>query len=81
MLMYPLVTEKAMRLLETEGKISFIVDRRANKKIIRKTIKNMFDKDVEKINIMIDQKGRKKAIIKFKNPEDAAEIAEKLGVI
>ena len=48
---YPLVTDKATRLLEN-NKYSFIVDRYANKILIKDAIEYLFNVNVVKINVM-----------------------------
>ncbi|MHC1580952.1 MAG: 50S ribosomal protein L23, partial [Methanopyraceae archaeon] len=40
-LLYPLATEKAMRLLEAENKLTFIVRRDANKPMIKRAVEEL----------------------------------------
>jgi len=46
---YPLITDKATRLLEN-NQYSFIVDRNSNKITIKNTIEYLFDVKVIKVN-------------------------------
>lgn len=46
---YPIITDKATRLLEN-NQYSFVVDRRSDKIEIREAIENLFDVKVIKIN-------------------------------
>jgi large subunit ribosomal protein L23 len=46
---YPLITDKATRLLEN-NQYSFIVDRNSDKITIKKTIEHLFDVKVIKVN-------------------------------
>ena len=46
---YPLITEKAMRILET-NQYSFIVDRYSNKNAIKESIEFLFNVKVIKVN-------------------------------
>jgi large subunit ribosomal protein L23 len=46
---YPLITDKATRLLEN-NKYTFLVDRRADKTSIKKAIESFFDVTVTKVN-------------------------------
>merc|ERR1719162_787006 len=50
---YPLLTEKACRLIEEHNTYTFRVDRRANKPQIRAAIETIFDVQVEKCNTLI----------------------------
>lgn len=77
----PLVTEKAVLLLEKLGKVTLIVDRKANKKLIKDVIEKKFGVKVKKVNTMITPKGEKKAIITFASKEDAMKVATALGII
>ncbi len=40
---YPLATEKSIRGMESENKLIFVVDLRANKPEIKKAVEEMFD--------------------------------------
>ena len=42
MIKYPLSTEKSIRLMESENKLVFIVDRRSKKQEIKEEIENKF---------------------------------------
>lgn len=76
----PIATEKAIRAIEIENKISFIVDRRARKAQIKEEIEEMFKVKVEKINVLL-KSNQKIAIIKLKADTPAIDIATKLGMI
>ncbi|WP_297509620.1 50S ribosomal protein L23 [Thermococcus sp.] len=76
----PLVTEKAVSLIERENKLTFIVDRRATKADIKRAVEEMFNVKVEKVNTLITMKGEKKAYVKLKPEYDASEIAARLGL-
>lgn len=79
-LIKPITTEKAIRMLELENKITFLVDRRSNKIEIRKEIEKSFNVKVEGITTMI-KNNKKTAIIKLKEESPAIDIATKLGLI
>lgn len=76
-----LMTEKSVRSVELQNKLVFIVDRKADKTKVKQAVENAFQADVSQVNIMIDQKGRKKAFVKFAKPGIAGEVAIKLGII
>jgi len=74
-------TEKSIRLLESENKLVFIVDRRSRKPEIKAEIENMFNVKITKINTMIDRKGNKKAIVALSEETPAIDIATNLGLM
>jgi len=76
----PLVTEKAVSLIERENKLTFIVDRRATKADIKRAVEELFNVEVEKVNTLITMRGEKKAYVKLKPEYDASEIAARLGL-
>ncbi len=79
--LYPLITEKAVNMIDTENKLTFIVADKTNKKEVKQIIEKAYEVKVEKINIIRDRKGRKKAIIKLKKEFKAQDLATKLGVL
>jgi len=80
-LLYPLVTEKSVGMIEKENKIVFIVDRRANKQQIKEAFEKLFGVKVEKVNTSITRDGRKKAFIKLRREFKASDVAVKLGIL
>lgn len=78
---HPLVTEKAVNMIESENKITFIVSDKAGKEQVRKVVESAYGVKVDKINVVRDRKGRKKAIVKLKKGFKAEELATKLGVL
>lgn len=48
---FPVISDKATRLLET-NKYTFLVEKKANKKIIKAAIEYLFNVKVEKINTL-----------------------------
>ena len=75
------MTEKSIRMIELQNKIVFIVDNRSKKADIRAAVETAFETPVSEVNTVIDQRGRKKAYIKFEKPDIAGEIAIRLGII
>lgn len=78
---HPLATEKAVRIMNTENKLIFIVDKGSTKAEIKKAVQDLFKVKVEKVNTMVDTRGRKKAYIKLSPETPAADIATQLGMI
>jgi len=80
-LLYPLLTEKAIGKIETENSIVFIVNRKSNKKQIKWAAERALNVKVVDVNTMIDRKGRKKAWIKLSKEYSASDIATRLGML
>lgn len=80
-IMYPMSSEKCMRLIESENKITFVVDRRAKKKDIKSALEALYGLKVEKINVMIGRDGKKKAFVKLTSESSAVDIATELGIM
>lgn len=80
-IIHPLISEKAVNMIEAENKICFIVNDKANKHDIKKTIEEAYKIKIESVRIVRDRKGRKKAIVKLTKEFKAGDIAIKLGVL
>jgi large subunit ribosomal protein L23 len=78
---FPLVTEKAVNMIDIENKLTFVVNDKKNKHDVKKVIEEAYKVKVDKINIIRDRKGRKKAIVKLKKEFKAQDLATKLGVL
>ena len=78
---YPLSTEKAIRLMESENKLVFVVDKKATKQEIKKAIEDTFNVKVEQISTINDFKGRKKAYVRFSSETPAIDLATRLGLM
>jgi large subunit ribosomal protein L23 len=76
---HPWVTEKTQRQMEEENKLEFIVNRRADKKQIKKAVETLYEVKVAKVNTRIAKEG-KHATIKLAKPYKADEIATRIGV-
>ncbi|MGI6589330.1 MAG: 50S ribosomal protein L23 [Candidatus Iainarchaeum sp.] len=79
--LHPLVTEKAVNMIEAENKITFIVNDDSTKDEVKKVIQEAYGVKVDKVNIIRDMRGRKKAIVKLDKKFKAGELATKLGVL
>ncbi|NJE30543.1 50S ribosomal protein L23 [Thermococcus sp. 18S1] len=76
----PVVTEKAVAMIENENKLTFIVDKRATKQDIKKAVEAMFEVKVEKVTTLVTMKGEKKAYVKLKPEYSASEVAARIGL-
>jgi len=80
-LIHPQVTEKAVRLIETENKLVFIVARDASRADVKRAVEILFEVKVEDVKTEIMPNGRKRAYVKLAPEFMADEIAAKLGVV
>merc|ERR1711937_301692 len=81
-LKYPLTTESAMKKIEENNTLVFIVDVRASKSQIKEAIKKMYEPiDVLKINPLVRPDGQKKAYVHLTQDFDALDVANKIGII
>lgn len=78
---YVLMTEKAIQGIELQNKLVFIVDVKATKPAIKKSIEAAFQSAVVDVRVINDQKQRKKAVVKFRDEGAAADIAMRLGML
>lgn len=81
MILYPMMTEVASRMLETENKLVFIVNLKAGKADVRRAVEELYDVRVEKVNMLVTHKGEKKAYVKLHPDYKAADVAIKLGIL
>ncbi|MEM2874046.1 MAG: 50S ribosomal protein L23 [Candidatus Nanoarchaeia archaeon] len=79
-LKYPLSTEKAVRQMEAENKLIFIVDSKATKAAIKWAAEKAFNVKVAAVNTLITRTGEKKAYIKLKPETPAADVTTALGL-
>merc|ERR1712028_293230 len=81
-LKYPLTTESAMKKIEENNTLVFIVDVKASKMQIKEAIKRMYEPiDVSKINTLVRPDGQKKAYVHLTQDFDALDVANKIGII
>uniref|UniRef100_A0A8C6TAU5 Large ribosomal subunit protein uL23 n=1 Tax=Neogobius melanostomus TaxID=47308 RepID=A0A8C6TAU5_9GOBI len=72
---FPLTTESAMKKIEDNNTLVFIVDVKANKHQIKHAVKKLYDIDVAKPD------GEKKAYVRLAPDYDALDVANKIGII
>ena len=78
---YPIATEKAIRLMEAENKLVFVVDRKATKQEIKKAAEELFKAKITAVNTLNSVKGTKHAFITFAKETPAIDIATNLGIM
>ena len=79
-ILYPLMTEKAVDQIEGQNKLTFIVNLKANKYKVKRAVEELYEVKVDKVNLLITSKGLKKAFIKLKPEFKASDLAIKLGI-
>ena len=80
MQMKPIVTEKAVMMIESNNTLSFKVEKERTKEGIRKEIEELFDVKVDKIRTQV-RRNKKYAYVKLKKEFPAIDVATKLGII
>ena len=80
-ILYPIMTEKSISMLEKENKLIFIVDRKANKNTIKEAVEKLYNVKVEDVNTVITSKGKKKAFVRLSPEYSAEEVASRTGMI
>ncbi|XP_014671362.1 PREDICTED: 60S ribosomal protein L23a-like isoform X2 [Priapulus caudatus] len=78
---YPLTTESAMKKIEDNNTLVFLVHLRSNKPEIKYAVKKLYDIDVAKVNTLIRPDGQKKAYVRLAPDYDALDVANKIGII
>ncbi len=78
---FPLATEKAIRMIEAENIITFVVERKATKPDIKKHIEQLYKVKVTKLNTTITPKGTKRAYARLAVDTPALDVATQLGLI
>eukprot|EP00168_Porphyra_purpurea_P018349 TRINITY_DN677_c0_g1_i1.p1 TRINITY_DN677_c0_g1~~TRINITY_DN677_c0_g1_i1.p1 ORF type:complete len:166 (-),score=42.73 TRINITY_DN677_c0_g1_i1:44-490(-) len=80
-LRFPLTTERAMKKIEDNRTIVFIVDVRANKRQIKAAVESMYNVRAAKVNTLIRPDGQKKAFVQLTPDYDALDVANKIGIL
>jgi len=78
---YPLITEKAVKLMESENKLLFVVDLKADKKEIKENVEKLFKVKVAKVNTLITSDGEKRAYVKLDKSTPAMDVITQLGLM
>jgi len=80
-ILYPLMTESSSLMVEKENKLVFVVNLKAAKKDVKRAVEELYEVEVEKVNVLITPKGEKKAFVKLHPDYKAADVAIKLGIL
>ncbi|MBD3312093.1 50S ribosomal protein L23 [archaeon] len=77
----PVTSEKSVRLMESDNKLTLIVNRNANKQKIKKAVEDLFNVKVVKVNTLNTPSNEKKAFVKLSSDDIALDIGAELGMI
>ena len=80
-LVQPINTEKASKTMTDRNTLTFIVNNRANKVMIKRTFNEIFGIKPRSVNTLNRPDGKKKAFVTLKPENSAVDIASKLGII
>ncbi|VFV18562.1 60s ribosomal protein l23a-like [Lynx pardinus] len=78
---FSLTTESAVKKIEDNHTLVFIVDVKANKHQIQQAVRNLYDIDVAKVNTLVRPNGGKKTYVPLAPDYDALDVANKIGII
>ncbi len=80
MILKPITSEKAVKMIEIDNTILFEIERQYRKENIKKEVEKVFSVKVEKIRTHI-QGNKKYAYVKLNKKNPAIDVATKLGMI
>jgi large subunit ribosomal protein L23Ae len=78
---YPLTTESAMKKIEDNNTLVFVVDARADKRAVKDAVRALYDVQAAKVNTLVRPDGAKKAYVRLTADYDALDVANKIGII
>ncbi|CAM9834123.1 unnamed protein product [Heterosigma akashiwo] len=85
---YPLTTESAMKKIEDNNTLVFIVDISANKRQIKEAVRQLYEIQCAKasktfllVNTLVRPDGLKKAYVRLTQDFDALDVANRIGII
>ena len=77
----PLGTEAAIKTIEDNNTLVFIVHKRASKKMIKQACQSLYKLKVRKVNTLNTPRGKKKAYVALTKDQDALDVANKIGIM
>ncbi|MFH1431502.1 MAG: 50S ribosomal protein L23 [Nanoarchaeota archaeon] len=76
----PIVTEKAVMMIESQNILTFNVDKKMTKDDVKKQIEDLFSVKVEKVRTLTKE-NKKYVYVKLKKDFLAIDVATKLGLM
>jgi len=80
MILKPVTSEKAVKLIDLDNTLLFQVERKFKKEQIKKEVESVFKVKVEKVRTLL-RNNKKWAYVRLKKENPAIDIATKLGMI
>ena len=78
---HPKASESAIKTIEDNNTLVFIVNKRANKHQIRQACEQLYKLKVKKVNTLNTPRGEKKAYVALTSDQDALDLANKIGIM
>jgi large subunit ribosomal protein L23 len=78
---HPLLSEKAVNLIEKENTLVFVVEKQATKQQIKKAVEELYDVKVTGVRTSINMRGQKRAFVKLEGKKAAMDLATKLNIM
>lgn len=80
MILKPVTSEKAVKMIDLENVLLFEVERKSRKPVIKKEVEQSFGVKVDKVRTLI-RNNKKFAYVKLNKSNLAIDVATKLGMI
>ena len=78
---YPMMSEDTVKLIESENKITFIVNDKATKHDVKRAVEELYEVRVLRVSTLTTPEGKKKAYVKLSPESKASDLAVKLGIL
>ena len=78
---HPLSSESAIKNIEDNNTLVFMVHKRANKAMIKQACHALYKLKVKKVNTLNTPRGEKKAYVALMPDQDALDLANKIGIM
>jgi large subunit ribosomal protein L23 len=80
-IVYPMMSEKTVKLIETENKITFVVRSDASKRDVWRAVEELYEVKVSQVHTVTTPEGKKKAYVRLSPDSKASDLAVKLGIL
>ena len=80
MILKPVTSEKAVKLIDLDNTILFEVEKNVSRSEIKEEVEKIFSVKVESVRTLIKD-NRKRAYVKLKKENPSIDVATKLGMI
>ena len=80
MILKPVTSEKAVKMIDLDNTLIFKLERRFSKDEIKKEVEKIFNVKVEKVRTLL-RGNQKYAYVRLKKKNPAIDVATKLGMI